>query len=163
MSVLPYQIIKAMSVGGQARALVHPFHEREVHSSGMSMGCGPASYDVCIAQTVEIDAGKTVDVSTQEWFNIPDDAVMMMYTKSTWLRRGIVIVPGGLADPGFSGNFTMKLLNVCQSGIIRIERGEPIGQAVFHALLHPSASPYEGKYQNSEGVQPAKKEGAKKK
>ena len=144
--ILPAQRIRFLCSGafGQ-RPMLHPFHERTV-VNGMTFGLGPAGYDVRIKQSLTLECGDFVLVSTVERFAIPNDVLAKVADKSTWARRGLA-VQNTIIEPAWCGHLTLELSNHGHTPI-DIEAGSPIAQIIFHQLLEPTEIPYVGKYQN---------------
>jgi dCTP deaminase len=160
---------------------VEPFHERTRHN-GFTFGCGPAGYDVRVAEDVLIPPGEFRLASTLERFNMPNDVMGIVHDKSTWARLGLA-VQNTVIEPGWRGFLTVELTNhhhrcepnayhvvtgrghisgfrLNNENTIQIKAGTPIAQIVFHRLETATDTPYEGKYQEQkEGVQPAIIEG----
>ncbi len=135
--------------------IMWPCRDRGYTRDGLSFGLGPATYDV----TVEFDAEGTVEfiimepggftlASTVEKFRMPDNILAIAHDKSTWARRGIT-VQNTVIDPGWHGFLTLELMNHGKESV-RIKRGDPIAQIVFHQLDRMVSQPYRGKYQNQE-------------
>lgn len=154
--ILPAQRIRERCQGSGAKRLIVPFSERAV-VRGMSFGLSSASYDIRIAQDVNVWPGAFVLASTLEEFNIPNDLVAIVHDKSSWARKGLA-VQNTLFDPGWKGFATLELSNHGKYHLY-IEAGDPIAQVVFHLLQSPTEQPYQGKYQNQEaGPQEAREE-----
>jgi len=133
--------------------MISPFHER-TRQDGMTFGLSPAGYDV----RVEFDdkereyshrvlsPGKFMLASTIERFVMPIDVLASVADKFSWARRGLA-VQNTIIEPGWSGWLTLELTNHGEQDI-RIERGMPIAQIIFHELDRPTEQPYSGKYQD---------------
>lgn len=150
MTVLSCQSIIKRSL---EQGLISPFHYRS-SSHGMSFGCGPASYDIRVAERFQLRKGEFRLASSMERFNMPNDLIARVCDKSTWARRGLV-VQNTRIEPGWAGYLTLELTN---HGIdtLWIEPGMPIAAIEFELLDEPTDSPYAGKYQNAPaGPQPA--------
>jgi len=144
-------ILSAQSI--RERNIISPFVERTVAESGLTFGCGPCSYDV----RVEFDSegtvpeiwlcpGEFVLASTIERFTMPRDVMAVAHDKSTWARRGLA-VQNTLIDPCWCGYLTLELSNHTNR-VLRIKRGDPIAQIVFHLLDEPTHIAYSGVYQD---------------
>lgn len=123
---------------------VEPFCERTVHN-GMTYGLSHCGYDVRIAQDIELAPGQFVLASTVEHFTTPTNVVAIVHDKSTWARRGISVF-NTVIEPGWNGHLTLELTNHSKD-IIRLGRGDPIAQIIYHKL-DIEVSGYHGKYQN---------------
>jgi len=133
--------------------LIFPFYERTV-VRGRSFGLSSCSYDVRIAESVDVLPQGFVLASTMECFNMPLDLKATPYDKSSWARLGLA-VQNTLFDPGWRGYATLELSNH-NSNTISLKAGDPICQIVFELLLEPTEQPYQGKYQDQHsGPQPS--------
>jgi dCTP deaminase len=149
MSVLSGQTIQKMS-------LVRPMFVRSHHApSGMSYGLSAAGYDVRVEfdnkgrqPCVVLAPGGFVLASTVEEFTMPNNVIGFVHDKSSWARRGIAL-QNTVIEPGWSGYLTLEISNHGES-LIRIWRGSPIAQVVFHFLDEPALVPYFGKYSDQE-------------
>lgn len=157
-----------------ARPMIVPFHERHVHSTGLSGGLSCAGYDVHLGPKLErpldeaglplfnngeivyrdgvwsVPARTGVLGVTKERFNIPTNICMQYFNKST-LARMFINAAATLAEPGWCGHLTLEIYNQTDYRIDLIP-GQPIGQVIFNQLDKASASPYKGKYQNQEAI-----------
>jgi dCTP deaminase len=134
--ILPAQTLRIMRP-------VSPWQER-TKQNGMTYGCGPAGYDVRIAESLHLVPGEFCLASTMECFSMPDDVLGVVHDKSTWARRGL-FVQNTVIEPGWTGYLTLELT---VSRRISVSSGDPIAQIIFHRLEAPTDSPYRGKYQN---------------
>lgn len=95
---------------------------------------------------------------TEERVTLPDNIVGQINGKSTIGRLGLMIhVTAGFIDPGFRGPLTLEMKNLLGVPIV-LYPGEPICQVVFSQLEMSAAKPYDGRYQDSEGVVAARTE-----
>lgn len=141
--ILSYQSIKKRCL---EEGMIIPFHERTV-AHGMSFGCGPASYDIRIAETHWLSVGgKILLFSSLETVDMPLDLIATIKNKSTWARKGLTI-ENNLIDPGFRGHITLQLANNGLQGI-KLMAGMPIAQLIFEPLDQPTELAYAGKYQD---------------
>lgn len=109
---------------------------------------------------VDIDGSKYVILPpnsyllgvTQEYFNIPDDIMVICVGKSTMARAGCLCNTTPI-EPGFKGNVVIELANAT-SLPMKIYLNEGIAQFIFfHG--HPCSVSYadrNGKYQMQSGV-----------
>lgn len=149
--IIPPQTIAATP------GLITPFRDRYVEH-GMSGGLGCAGYDIAIDQDLWLWPGAYRLASSVERFRLPDDMLMMVVDKSTWARRGVT-VQHTCAEPGWTGYLTLEIANHGWR-LVRIRRGMPMAQAVFHRIEAPTDRPYRGKYQGQRrGPVPAMMEG----
>jgi dCTP deaminase len=150
MSVLSAQSIRR-------RLVIIPFSE-EKQAMGMSYGLSAASYDIRIGrfqapnntnkplESAWLAPGGFEICSSLERVEIPNDVTGMVHDKSTLARKGMS-VQNTFLDPGFKGWITLELHNASKTPI-RLLRGMPIAQIVFHELDEPTELPYKGKYQD---------------
>lgn len=138
--IIPHQKFKDLY-------LIEPYVNRS-SAFGMSFGAGPASYDIRIAEDIVLWPGRFVLASAIEHFAMPDDIMGVVHDKSTWARRGLSAF-NTIIDPGFNGFLTLEL-KLKSFRFIRLRRGMPIAQVVFHRLEEDTIAPYRGKYQHQE-------------
>lgn len=127
------------------RRPIRPYFDRST-MYGMTFGLSPAGYDIRIDEAVDLHAGAFVLASSLEEFDMPDDWLGVVHDKSTWARRGLC-VQNTVIEPGWKGFLTLELTNHSRDRI-QIQPGCPIAQIIFHILDFPTATPYDGKYQN---------------
>lgn len=146
--ILPAQNIRAAVEAGTL--VIEPFCERAVQS-GMSYGLGPAGVDIRIAQDVTLWPGDFVLASAIERLEIPNDLMVEIADKSSWIRRGIT-VGNSKGEPGWKGFLTLEIKNnnsmIGPIKPIHIKAGDPIAHLIFHRLEAPTDRPYSGKYQS---------------
>lgn len=142
--------------------IVTPFHGRIIHEeTGLSGGLSYVGYDVHLDQDLIIPYGTFVLGSTVENFNMPNWCMGVVHDKSTLARQGIfvqntVIEPGWTgfltleisATPRISDSLTADLGYRGRTTGFTLVKGQPIAQVVFHKLMEPVRSGYNGKYQN---------------
>jgi len=146
---LSYQTIKKLK-------LLHPMEERTV-VNGLTYGLSSSGYDIRIAQTILMWPGRFVLASSKEQFLMPNNVSADVKDKSTWIRRGIS-VHNTYIEAGWAGYLTLELKNEGFK-FIKINKGDPIAQIVFHFLDEHTEKPYVGKYQRQQpGPQPARAE-----
>jgi dCTP deaminase len=99
--------------------------------------------------------GEFVLGCTFETIKLPDDMIARLDGKSTIGRLGLLIhVTAGFVDPGWHGPLTLEIYNVRKVPII-LRPMLPFCQLSF-SFMEKVNMPYEGKYQNSTGVEPSK-------
>lgn len=126
-------------------APIRPFQKRAI-AHGMSYGVGPAGYDVRIKDELNLWPGNfSLGVTVEEFF-MPDNVIAFVHDKSTWARRGLSLF-NTVIEPGWRGFLTLELINN-SSNHLHIPAGCPIAQIIFMRLEEPTATPYNGKYQN---------------
>lgn len=148
---------------------ITPFCERTIFE-GFTFGLGPAGYDIRIAEDINIEPGGFYLASSLEEFRMPLNMLGVVHDKSTWARLGLC-VQNTVIEPGWRGYLTLELTNhnpkpfttLQPNQSIRIKKGTPICQVIFHMLDIPTDLPYKGKYQDQcAGVQQAILEGESK-
>jgi len=133
--------------------MIHPFCERTV-LNGMTFGLSSASYDIRVAEDVEVRHGFFCLASSVERFNMPLDLIARVADKSSLARRGVA-VQNTVLEPGWRGHLTLEISNHSGTYLV-MEAGSPIAQVIFELLDQPTEQPYVGKYQDqSAGPQPA--------
>lgn len=142
MSVLPAQTIRLLCLHNQ---MVTPFYER-TKEFGRSFGLSTAGYDIRIAQDIWLWPLFGRLASSIEKFDMPNDVLAYVKDKSTNARL-FKFVQNTVIEPGWKGYLTLELTRD-RPWPIKIKRGTPIAQIVFHRLETPTEQPYDGKYQN---------------
>lgn len=90
-----------------------------------------------------------------EYFRLPSHVTGLLVGKSTYTRQGICYLMT-VVDAGYEGNLTFGLANLGNKEV-GLVLGGGIGQILF-ATGDPSGVVYEGRYQNSVGITPARLE-----
>lgn len=117
--------------------------------NGVTYGLGPAGYDLRIAQDVTLIIGWPKMVDAVEVFNMPNDCLGRLYTKSTWARApNHVRVANTVIDPGWRGILRLELSLHKIRRPLRIKAGTAVVYLVIERLEEPTEQPYEGKYQD---------------
>ena len=109
-----------------------------------------AGYDLRLGMDVTIPAGKHELVATLERVELPSDLVATLHVRSSLARAGI-LASLALVDPGFRGQLTISLYN---AGVepCRMRKGDKFVQMVLHSLGMKARRPYQGRYQDSQGI-----------
>ena len=113
----------------------------------------PASYDLRVEEAVQLESGRCTLVHSLEWVELPEDLAATLRCRSSFARRG-VLLGGGFVDPGFRGQLTLSLVNMGGEGI-RLNPGDRVVQMILHQVAG-GAQVYNGRYQDSRGVVPAR-------
>lgn len=135
------------------------FKEKYQHESGLSGGGGEYPvYDIHLAENFclpPMNYDGTVNgvdrfglAHSLEYFDVPDDVVLLTKNKSTIARMGVDAAFSTFIDNGFKGYLTIEIVNHSFRPIV-FNKGQPILQ-VFAVPLIFSSNPYAGKYQNQE-------------
>lgn len=130
--------------------MIFPFFERKeikVDGRRFSYGLSSAGYDIRIAETIWLWPYYGRLASSIEQFDIPNDILVEISDKSSWIRR-FVILGNSKGEPGWKGHLTLELMRWLPWPI-KIKAGTPIAHLVFHKLDKPTEQPYCGKYQNA--------------
>ena len=109
-----------------------------------------AGYDLRLGSELIIEPSSRTLTSTLERVEIPADLAGTLHIRSSLARAGII---GSLAlvDPGFRGQLTILLFNG-GSERFSLREGERFVQLVLHPLSMKTLRPYQGKYQDSQGI-----------
>jgi len=100
--------------------------------------------DLTIAETVRLKHGEYKAVRLNEVVSVPDDMFALIFSRSTFNRRGILIT-STVFEPGWRGIPTVSIYNF--SGVdISIAKDTRIAQIIFFKA--DVASVYNGQYQN---------------
>ena len=131
---------------------IDPYEELAKQALGMSYGLTAAGYDIRAGdlglrgQMIYLRPGEFRLIASLERVKIPHDLQVIVHDKSSWARQGLAI-QNTVLEPGWEGYITLELSNH-GTKTLRILRGQPIAQLVFHQLDVPTDRPYMGKYQN---------------
>ena len=109
-----------------------------------------AGYDLRLGMDVTLPVGKHQLVATLERVELPADLAGTLHVRSSVARVGVM---GNLAlvDPGFRGQLTISLFNG-SSEPRSMKKGDRFLQMVLHLLSTKTQRPYNGKYQDSQGI-----------
>lgn len=130
-----------------------------------SEGLTPNGYDLRVAEArleggesvtsgvFIIPPGKLFFVSTVERVELPDDLAAQLWTRTSWLRKGLLMGLGKI-DAGFHGTLTFSGFNASS---VPVEL--PIGSRMVQMVLESMRSPVErtyakrsGNYQGQKGI-----------
>lgn len=107
--------------------------------------------------TVKVPAGERFVIGTEEYLEMPLDAVGSLWIRSSYARRG-VLASFGKVDAGFHGNLTVGCFNASHEDV-EIPVGDRFCQIVLEDLKSPPQAAYSeksGNYQGQRGVTLAK-------
>lgn len=115
----------------------------------------PAGYDLRSPIEITINPRQSRLVASLEKVKLGLSVMAYLFLRSSLTREGIV---GGFAvvDPGFSGQLTFHFHNLGEE-VVKVEKGEPIVQIVFHKLGTVAGMSYSGRYQESIGIVESKR------
>jgi len=163
--------------------IVHPFVGEKRYSGALSYGLGTCGYDVRLGDSIAKWYGSTlidpvngiipesvkpvkIDVAgyllaphefvlgyTHETIALPSNIEGSVKDKSTLARLGLQI-KNTILEPGWRGQITIEISNEGPHTIVLREL-MPIAQIQFQKIETPR-TPYNGRYQDQEGVTPAK-------
>lgn len=128
----------------------------------------PASLDIRIGHTVCMEApnGEFISmaiqddgifvlpqhfilVSTFEHITVPNGYVAELRLKSSSARAGWDHSLAFWVDPGWSGILTMEIRNNLWYKPLLLTPGKRFAQLIFHKLVRPAKTPYNGKYNSA--------------
>jgi dCTP deaminase len=133
--------------------VIDPFCERTIHE-GRTYGLASCSYDVRLAQDLWVWPFWGRLGSIMEYISMPIDLSAEVKDKSSNARL-FVLVQNTLIDPGWYGYLTVEITRL-KLWPVRLKKGTPIAQIVFHGLDEPTERPYAGKYSGQRNApQPA--------
>lgn len=103
--------------------------------------------------------GEFVLCHSAETITVPNDCVALLFSKSSTGRNGLEHSHAGVADPGFSGQWTWELSNIAPWPV-KLVAGQRLMQHVILALDEAAQIPYasKGRYQGQQGPTPARAE-----
>ena len=85
------------------------------------------------ANSITLKPGDFALIMTHESFTLPRDIAGHIGMKSTWARRGLLLLAGIQIDPGFDGHLRLGIYN-CGGRPITIDYQDPICLIEFHRL-----------------------------
>ena len=109
----------------------------------------PASYDLRVAEEVNLIRGQCTLVPTLEWVELPSDLAATLRGRSSYGRRGLLL-GAGYVDPGFRGQLTLCCTNMGGEDIL-VPQNTRIVQMIFHEI-NGGDELYSGRYQDSRGI-----------
>ena len=127
--------------------LITPFNEDQLQ---------PASYDLKLAQTEKDDIlpGESMLGVTEEWIEVPNDMVGIVFGKSSIGRLFLENNYAGFVDPGFKGNIVLEFTNNSDRPL-NFKDFDTIAQIVFAKVSGKVEKPYgecNNHYQNQKGI-----------
>ena len=110
-----------------------------------------ASYDLMLAQDLDLMPDDAVLADTIEHLWLPDTIVGILSGRSSIARQFVAVhCTGGYIDPGFDGTLTLELKNLGREAR-SYKRGDRLAQIQFAWLDRPALNPYHGRYQFQSG------------
>ena len=129
-------------------------------------GLTPNGYDLRVAEvrcagtdvtvkngTAVIDPMQMFYISTAERVELPDDIAAQLWTRTSWIRKGL-LMGYGKVDAGFHGTLTFAGLNASPNAV-EIPIGSRFTQIVFEKMHSQVSKTYEkrsGNYQGQRGI-----------
>ncbi|MEM7730507.1 MAG: dCTP deaminase [Pseudomonadota bacterium] len=113
---------------------------------GRTGGLSACGYDLTLGEPVVLWPNKFVLSVAAEQFDMPDDLMGLVTSKSSLARDG-VWMPMTTIEPGWRGFLTLEITNHADE-VKRFPQGYPIAQVLFMALTQPTDRPYAGRYQD---------------
>lgn len=126
----------------------------------------PNGYDLRIAELSLPEIGKTFKegtaavppkamfyVSTVEYVELPDDVAAQLWTRTSWIRKGLLVGLGKI-DAGFHGTLTFMGFNASAKEV-EVPIGARFVQMCFETMHSPVEMTYEkrsGNYQGQRGI-----------
>ena len=155
MCIVPDHEIISMINGG--RLVIRDFYDGSLTPNG---------YDLRIAEirmadsgetfregTVSIGPGKMFFVSTIEHIELPDDIAAQLWTRTSWIRKGLLVGLGKI-DAGFHGTLTFTGFNA-SGQTVEMPIGCRFVQMVLEMMHTSCEMTYEkrsGNYQGQKGI-----------
>ena len=91
---------------------------------------------------------QSISFITYEAVCLPNNCVGYLFAKSTYSRKGLILVTNSPVDPGYCGRLTMRFFNSSDEPItIQLLGG--LMQMIVHELTEPTDLPYNGRWQNN--------------
>lgn len=123
--------------------------------------CEPASYDLLLGKVlkagfgtlnlrpgedVTLLGGEWASIMSQEKLKLPTDLCGTYGLRSAVTRRGLIHFGGPQIDPGYEGRLFVSIYNPTLEPIV-LRFGDPLFTIIFHKLLTPPETGYEGRFQ----------------
>lgn len=109
---------------------------------------------------IHLHPGQFILAQSKQVFNLPNDISAEYKLKSSMARIGINHCLAGWCDAGWHGSvLTLELMNVTQSHVVELRKGDKIGQMVFfkhRAVPDEGSYATKGRYNNDTKVTGAK-------
>lgn len=152
--------------GDQLQEIISPYVNKKVKDVEMSYGIEPFGYTLrlgtkCLnGKLKEIDTptvikpGKSLLVSTLETVNIPVGCPSTLHGKTSYLRQ-LIIFSFGDIEPGYKGTLSFPIYNAGENDV-KLFPNQGLCQIKIFRNPQISDLVYDGKYQDSKGVQGAK-------
>jgi dCTP deaminase len=133
-------------------------NEYQIQPASLDVRLGEEAYSPELGvyrdgDTLLIEPGEFVLGTTLEHIELPDNVAAQLTGRSSIGRQGIVVhATAGWIDPGFRGQITLEIFNMSHE-TVALERGNRVAQLVFFQLISPADEPYDGQYQDQDGVE----------
>jgi deoxycytidine triphosphate deaminase len=108
--------------------------------------------DTRVFDTYTLWPGQFVLCHSKETMQVPDDAVAMLFSKSSTGRTGLEHLHAGLGDSGFKGEWTWEFTNTAPWPITLVA-GKRLMQVIFISMAKEPGMVYSktGRYQGQSG------------
>ena len=107
----------------------------DVHLGGhFAIQMNDGSFEEIIGDDFILKSGDFVLATTEEYFYFGRALHGVLQGKSSWARVGLYVESAGLFDSGFEGVAVIELTNQGKAPL-RLVKGEPIAQMIFHRNL----------------------------
>lgn len=146
--------------------MIDPYSPKKNTLNGVSWGSSSYGYDIRLGEQFirnigtpneegfVLEKGEVFELAPMEFilakslehFNIPSNIQGTIKDKSTWARKGLMVI-NGVLEPKWMGQVTLEIINLSPS-IINLTPGLGIAQVVF-MTGKPCSTTYHGLYQNS--------------
>jgi len=100
--------------------------------------------DVARAGSVAIPAGALALVVTRERVKLSTEYAGHLGLRSSFARKGLVLLAGPQVDPGFDGHLVLGLANLSPRAV-HLSYEEPLATLELHHLTRPAATAHAGR------------------
>ncbi len=155
MCLLPdHEIEKRMRDGS---LIIHDFSPESLTPNGYDLRIAelslPSQGKVFKEGTAIVPAKAMFYVSTIEYVELPDDVAAQLWTRTSWIRKG-VLMGLGKVDAGFHGTLTFMGFNASEKEL-EVPIGSRLVQMCFETMHSKVERTYEkrsGNYQGQKGI-----------
>lgn len=93
-------------------------------------------YDIYSIEDYIIPIGQQKEVKTGVHLILPEGMFAQVNTRSSFGKNGYY-VHHGVIDPGYTGEISIFVFNLCGTTELKIKKGDKIAQIVFHKAEYP--------------------------
>ena len=123
------------------RGLIEPYNESCLQACSYDLRIGTIFREGQVInekhsradEQVVIEPGEVVSVLTQEILKLPNDITGTAFAINSQSREGLMVLNPGHVDPGFSGQLSVKAINL-RKVALPISRGDKIFTVIFEKL-----------------------------